>query len=251
MCMFEIMRAIGWYALLLLLFSCGDNKPIEKAKVEVIKFPKIKGLPDYGHAFLETDSMLPSRAFSRILTIGSFDSAVVPVIENDSVFKHYFFEMPVRGSEKTTPFEILVDKTQTTSILNPDYLNTQTEAERQNENMFCKAYPVFVVNKGDSTQYIEALYQGLVLLQEALSPDGKWMPIEYSAYDMCGNSYFNYCIPANHFVLTRIPAYKGAYKTLLRIKLKSARRVYYSKPYSGSINLSQLDTTEETNGGLF
>ncbi len=249
--MFEIMRVIGLYAFLLLLFSCGDNKPKDKAKVEVVKFPKIKGLPDYGDAFLKTDSMLPSRQFSRILAIGSFDSVVVPVIENDSVFKHYFFAMPEGGSEETTPFEILVDKTQTTSVLNPYYLNAQTEEERKNENLFCKAYPVFVVNKGDSTQYIEALYQGLVLLQEALSPDGKWMPIEYSAYDMCGNSYFNYWIPANHFVLTRIPAYRGAYKTLLRIKLKSARRVYYSKPYSGSINLSQLDTTKEAKGGVF
>lgn len=242
--MFEIMRAIGLYAFLLLFFSCGDNKPTEKAKVEVIKFPKIKGLPDFESTFLNTDSMLPSQAFSRILTIGSFDSAVVPVVENNSVFKHYFFEMPEGGSEQTTPFEILVDKTQTTSVLNPNYFDTQTDKQREQRSITCKAYPVFVVNRGDSTRYIEALYRDLVLLQEALCPDGKWMPIEYNYKVMCGNSYYTYWIPANHFLLTRIPAYEGDYKTLLRIKLQSGMKVYYSKPYSGSINLSQLDTSE-------
>lgn len=105
-----------------------------------------------------------------------------------------------------------------------------------------KAMPVFIINPSSEKVRVEGQDGRLMLIQEALDKSGKWKPIEYWEYSGCGNSYGGIALKPNYFILTKIVKYSGNFKTKIRLKFLNDSIVYYSKPFTASINLSQFDT---------
>jgi hypothetical protein len=104
-----------------------------------------------------------------------------------------------------------------------------------------KAYPVYVVNitQRQKAIYLKSSY--IEITQEAIDKDGKWQPIEQTKTFNCGVGFGWRGLKANEYLVTSIYKYKGDYKTLLRIKLVNGRSIYYSEPFRGSINYSQMN----------
>ncbi|WP_269235031.1 hypothetical protein [Flavobacterium flavigenum] len=111
----------------------------------------------------------------------------------------------------------------------------------KNPKLF-KGMSVFVTNPGTESVRVEVQDWQLMMIQEAMDKSGKWKPIEYWEFSGCGNSYGGIALKPNHLIATKIIKYSGNFKTKLRLKFLNDSIVYYSKPFTGSINSSQFDT---------
>lgn len=112
---------------------------------------------------------------------------------------------------------------------------------------YVKALPVYMVNQTKKSLFISEQDAQLILIQEAKNKHGKWQPIEYFRFSSCGNSYGDYILRPNYYLMTKVYKYKGEFETLLRIKMISDTNTVYSKPFKGSVNLSQFKIVKTRN----
>lgn len=105
-----------------------------------------------------------------------------------------------------------------------------------------KGYPVYIVNPTNKTIRVEEQDGRLMIIQEAKDKNGNWKPIEFWQFSSCGNSYGGIALKPNSYIFTKIVAYRGEFETTLRLKMLNDTIVYYSEPFKGSINLTQMDT---------
>lgn len=106
-----------------------------------------------------------------------------------------------------------------------------------------RGFPVYIFNPTKSSVKLEEQSGRVMMIQEALDSNGQWKPIEYWQFSDCGNSYGGVALRPDYYLMTKIVKYKGTYETLLRLKLINHDEIIYSKPFKGSINLSQTDTS--------
>lgn len=106
--------------------------------------------------------------------------------------------------------------------------------------------PVYIHNSSDSIQAIEKHDGRLVIIQEALTKNGEWKPIEYFEYSGCGNSYGSIGLDTNSFLLFGIPKYFGSFDTKLRVRLKTNGKIILSNEFEGSINPGQFEVDSST-----
>jgi hypothetical protein len=124
------------------------------------------------------------------------------------------------------------------------YENGKYKQIERNTNVnatFC-AYNVKILNNQNYNQNILLVAgTGLRLIQEFLDSNGNWKSIEEVTSLDCGMDSGWFTIKPGQEVITRIHAYRGDYKTLLRVKLFVGNaKVIYSEPFSGSINSKLL-----------
>ncbi len=113
---------------------------------------------------------------------------------------------------------------------------------KENRTMV-KGYPVYITNPTNQTIRVEEQDGQLMIIQEAKDKNGNWKPIEIWQFSDCGNSYGGIALKPNSYIFTKIIAYKGEFETTLRLKMLNDTIVYYSEPFKGSINLTQMDTS--------
>ena len=106
-----------------------------------------------------------------------------------------------------------------------------------------RGFPVYIFNSTKNSIRLEGQDGRVMMIQEALDPNGQWKPIEYWEFSDCGNSYGGIVLKPDFYLMTKVVKYKGHFETLLRLKLKNKNEIIYSKPFKGSINLSQTDTS--------
>jgi hypothetical protein len=231
--------------LLLFLFVLGvaiiSCQKVKEQADEPIKFPRIIDTLPATDSFLRVDSMQDGLNWTYLFTIVRFDTSEI-TLSSDSLINY----MGMDGLESSTPFEIIIDTTQVlvkekkSLELPMPFVDGKNAVEPERE--FYKAWPVFIINMGDSAHYMQVQDSRVCMIQEAKNQNGEWKPIEYWTHSWCGNSYYSFDIPPNYCAVTKIPIYKGNFETEMRLKMLNDTVIYYSKPFRGSINLSQFDT---------
>lgn len=106
-----------------------------------------------------------------------------------------------------------------------------------------RGFPVYIYNPTKNPLRIEEQDGRIMMIQEALDSNGQWRPIEAWQFSDCGNSYGGVVLRPDYYIMIKIVKYKGSYETLLRLKMINKDEIIYSKPFRGSINLSQTDTS--------
>jgi len=106
-----------------------------------------------------------------------------------------------------------------------------------------RGFPVYIFNPTNNAVRLKHQDGRVMMIQEALDSNGQWKPIEYWQFSDCGNSYGGVILRPNYYLMTKAVKYKGPFETLLRLKLINKDVIIYSKPFKGSINLSQTDTS--------
>ncbi len=103
---------------------------------------------------------------------------------------------------------------------------------------------LFINNFTDSSVIVPIEDDRLVLVQEAVDPEGNWKPIEYFIHSGCGMSYSGFRIPSKMCYEMMIVKYSGNFKTKLRVRAMVGKQMYISNEFDGSINLGQFQSPE-------
>ena len=109
-------------------------------------------------------------------------------------------------------------------------------------------FPVYLINLTDTTIKLTHRKYSVPLIQEALDTDGRWKPIETLFKLPAGVVMTNYygltVLKPGEMIVSGIYNYRGQYKTMLRVKILINGKTYYSEPFQGSINYSQIRSTK-------
>ena len=110
-----------------------------------------------------------------------------------------------------------------------------------------KGIPVYIINLTNVEITVKHPKYRLELVQEALDKDNEWKRIEtvFKAPKAASSSMTVHTLKPGQFILTTIYKYKGDFKTQLRLKLISGDKLYYSQPFNGTINSSQIMATKD------
>lgn len=111
------------------------------------------------------------------------------------------------------------------------------------ENQF---YPVFLSNSSDSIKNFYLKDDYVLALQEALDSNGVWRPIETRTSDFCGVGHWGVKIHPGEFFVFLMGKYKGDFRTLLRVRIKSGDTIYTSDPFEGVIYYTQMTPEKGT-----
>jgi hypothetical protein len=106
-----------------------------------------------------------------------------------------------------------------------------------------KGFPVYILNVSDTTVKLWHQKYRVPLIQEALDVDGKWKPIEliYKPPPTAPLRDYGYStLKPGQMLVSSIYQYKGNLKTLLRVKIILDGKEYFSSPFNGSIDRSQI-----------
>jgi hypothetical protein len=101
---------------------------------------------------------------------------------------------------------------------------------------YYNGYPLILLNNSSDTVRV-ASGPFIPAKLEALTPEGKWQAIEQELIPMDENGLNRLFLPPRYTVICAIPVYKGDFDTKLRLKFRN----FTSAPFSGSINITQLD----------
>lgn len=121
------------------------------------------------------------------------------------------------------------------------------DAAKTNQVQFI-GYPVYLVNVWDTTVRVVHRKYSFPLVQEAMDKNGKWKPIEALFQLPPGavvTGYYGFTnLKPGEMIISSIYNYKGPYQTMLRVKIMIDGKAYYSQPFRGSINYSQITSTK-------
>ena len=110
-------------------------------------------------------------------------------------------------------------------------------AEIKNDSLFS----IYVKNNKQSNIQIIPQDNKLKLIQEALTSDKKWKPIEFWVNSNCGMSYLRGInFKSGEIIGLTSKKYEGNFKTKIRFKVVINRNVYYSNAIATSINISKF-----------
>ncbi len=149
-------------------------------------------------------------------------------------FPPFFFDYP--PDDESNP------KSKTQKLIDSLGYAIRRQAWEENKS-FVRGFPVYIVNKSKHSVRVEEQDGRLMIIQEALDKSGQWKPIEFWQFSGCGNSYGGVALRPEYYIMTKVYKYKGDFETKLRLKMLNDTVVYYSQPFIGSINLTQMDTS--------
>lgn len=110
--------------------------------------------------------------------------------------------------------------------------------EIKNDSLFS----IYVKNNGQKDVLLIPQDNKLTLIQEALTQDKKWKPIEFWVNSDCGMSYLKKInVRSGEIIGVSSKKYKGNFKTKIRFKLLIDKKVYYSNSITASINKSKFE----------
>ena len=104
---------------------------------------------------------------------------------------------------------------------------------------------MYLTNTLTDTIFFNAQDSRLNMIVQAMDQEGLWKDIEYLPHSWCGMSYHRiYLLPGFYWEFI-VPAYRGIFKTKLRIVLEyrdalKTKKILYSNEFSGSINPAQF-----------
>lgn len=111
-------------------------------------------------------------------------------------------------------------------------------AEIKNDSLFS----IYVKNNGQKDVQLIPQDNQLQIIQEALTQDKKWKPIEFWVNSDCGMSYLKKIdMKQGEIIGSNSKKYKGKFKTKIRFKLLIDKKVYYSNSIVASINESKFE----------
>lgn len=218
--------------------GCANKgSEVENSFNSVIELPKVVDTISVKGSFYVVDSMQSARY--PVEGVGCLDSSEVDINKvwwNSGDDQYYPSEKDIQESQN---IQLVIDTSQFI-IKKITKFKVVAEGESNKDVYYYKAFPLFIINKGDSISFIDLQDASFTIIQEAKDKRCIWQPIEYWTFSWCGNSYGYLTLQPKHFGVTKIPIYKGDFKTELRVKLYSNKKIYYSNSYWGSVNLSQL-----------
>ncbi|MDF2834124.1 hypothetical protein [Chryseobacterium indoltheticum] len=155
-------------------------------------------------------------------------------------------------------FTIYSQNIQTELFLNENQINELFKSDSRIEKLFIKnskdSILVFAEIKNDSvfSIYVKNNRQKdlqfipqdnkLTLIQEALTQDKDWKPIEFWVNSDCGVSYLKkFNLKSGAVIALNSKKYNGNFKTKIRFKLLINSKVYYSNSVKASINKSKFE----------
>jgi hypothetical protein len=220
------------FGLLIGLYSCVDNKIIDK-EVEVLDF-KIPIIQDT----FKTDRIeritvwLKSGNYNPLYIGQQKDSIYVSYKPN--LNKYFVYEGYKRSYNRpdSSGITLFVDTTKVVS----DYSMIWEDDGSMLSTKSFKAFPVIVVNTTKDTLSI-GYGDHLPIVMEAMNNKGNWRPIEEPYMYMCGTGLNEIILPPNEIVVTSAPVNKGKFKTKLRLRYNNI----VSEEFYGTINPSQFD----------
>ena len=238
--------SIFGFILIIILAGCQTEDKNEPVFEDLIfKTPKLIGFSDTAEMIdtihqiesrtypliISTDTIIDAKKIFPIESINGRDSShsltndLLLIVDSKQCFKwkhwerHSFFEDIIELDEQGNKIPKAPYQPSYDSILKT---------------------PVFIVNNTDIIQGIEHHDGRLLVIQEALTENGEWQPIEYFIYSGCGNSYgINPLKPAS-YLMFGIPKYNGDFKTKLRVRLRTNNNTILSNEFDGNINKTQL-----------
>ena len=256
------------FLMTLLCASCSDNKT---KKQPVFVFPEIVDtLETATHYYSPTDMIIPSNLIKTIQKIGNkadlldtmydynpfikddylSDTSKISAINNESLSiyidttREVSFDIYERAKIAFfyNYFPENEHKTKTQKIIDSVSFEVRRQAWEENKTLV-KSLPVYIVNQTNQPIKIADQDGRVMLIQEAMDKNGLWKPIEVWQFSECGNSYSDVILRPEYYLMFKIIKYKGPFETLLRLKMANNKEIYYSQPFRGSINLSQIDTS--------
>lgn len=259
------MRNFTYILLILIFISCNKNNSVANN----FQFPKVIDTLGIATLYDSPNSIqIPSNLINKIQKLGKvvdLRDTIAPY--NFFIDDHFLSDTTNKNVTKRDELKILVDTTSEIAIRRFDsnfelFKNYMWNDKISKKEKFIdsisyyavekfieknpkllKAMSVFITNPTSKSIRVEEQDWRLMLIQEALDKSGKWKPIEYWEYSGCGNSYGGIALRPKHLIMIKILKYSGNYKTKIRLKFLNDSIVYYSKPFSGSINLSQFYAT--------
>jgi hypothetical protein len=199
------------------------DAPPKEAGLPIVKEKLPKGIKP-----CQTDSILVSHTrLEAVAMLG--DSQII----KGKGFDNYLYRGTLNGVEykkliNNRGFKVYVDTTQTVAI-------------KDNE-LACKGYPVFLVNKTKKNLYLTLEDGDVMMIQEAKDENGNWRPIEEWWYSDCGSSINTpLTFRPGKLGMTRIRKYDGGYETELRVRVATGEGAFiYSHTFRGRISKEQL-----------
>ena len=264
-------QTILFFTFLAILSSCKNKQENENIK---FKFPNITDTTKSSFCYLSPKKLLtPLNYIEQINPIGKSVDLTEKAYSKEKLFidDHNLSDTTNKNIKERSGLTIYVDNSNSISLdiekycfppfifdeipeedekpktkneLITEELIYQAKLKTWNDNRLTfKGYPVYIVNHTKKNIRIEEQDGRLMMIQEAKDKLGNWRPIEVWRFSDCGNSYGGVLLKPNNYLMTKIITYKGNFETELRLKLLNDTITFYSKPFKGSINLSQMDTT--------
>ncbi|MGO4708204.1 hypothetical protein AB4Y90_03605 [Chryseobacterium sp. 2TAF14] len=155
-------------------------------------------------------------------------------------------------------FNIYSQNIETELFVNENQINESFKADSRIEKLFkrnnkdsvlviaeVKNDSVFSIYlKNNNLKDLQLIPQDnkLRVIQEALTPDKKWKPIEFWINSDCGVSYLKKInLKHGEIISLNSKKYNGNFKTKIRFKLQINKKNYYSNSVTASINQSKFE----------
>lgn len=225
--------------LILLLFSfffgCNASKEIYKYE------------PEYGGGFVNSELQLQGWYLIPEKYAHLNDS-----VRSSFVSPKYYlaeYDSSITGSDSIIlGFNVLLNKKR--GIKQYYFRNTNDPASK-----FTTGFTVEIRNFSNDTLMFTGQDGSIMMIQEAIDPNGNWKPIEYWQSSFCGNSAMIVFFPPSSKMEFSAFRYEGDFKTSLRFKLlvrnqdknytRFRTKTFYSQPFKGSVYYSQFEIKKE------
>lgn len=170
----------------------------------------------------------------------------------------FFLQQPLIFLFTVTSFSFCAQNLQTNLFVNENQIEESFKSNSRIEKLFTQnnkdsilvvteikndsLFSIYVKNNGQKDVLLIPQDNKLTLIQEALTQDKKWKPIEFWVNSDCGMSYLKKInVRSGEIIGISSKKYKGNFKTKIRFKLLIDKKVYYSNSITASINKSKFE----------
>lgn len=145
-----------------------------------------------------------------------------------------FYSAPEQASQSNKDIVVFVD---TSRMLTATPGSKYNDRGSRVDQFLVQSYPAYILNQSGSLLIFDAYgYHDLFFYQEALDTNGEWHRIERTIFYGCGNSLGEIEIKPGSFFVSKVPIYKGRYRTRLRLMTEWGP----SNSYVGEVNPGQF-----------
>lgn len=233
------MKWINFFLTLATLLTCNQVKTIDSERVAFKKPVVVQKPLDDTVKYISANSMLGVNP-QFIGKSGFTDTLMLGL--NEALGNYNREDLYGGLKYQYYPAQKLIGATDTTRTdgleLVPDYTSTIAREDYYNDTLAC--YPVYLVNQTPTTKAVLQKGDHLFGIQEAMDTNGVWRPIEYKAFEYCGNGYIALKLLPQEYIIMAFPKYQGNYKTKLRVRIKNGETIYVSQPFEGTIDKRQF-----------
>ncbi|WP_196888508.1 hypothetical protein [Aureivirga sp. CE67] len=205
--------------------------------------------------WIETESVYDPRTYmsKNEMCVGSYipkEAVLLNEKLNESISISVSDEVSDDFIKQEVDYNLIFHIYDNLNIVYPEYINNKELSKRELEVLKVKyryrKFKSFKIKNLTLKDYLISSETGFDIIQEAKDENGKWKPIEYSIQKIGTIVYMTHDIPSNSEIEFAMPRYKGEFETELRINvILGGYGILTSKPYKGSINLSQFEVSEE------